>query len=196
MMKKTHIVTGVTLSSVVAGAVGVHITPIFILASAIGSIFPDVDHPSGAINQKVLLVHSWLFKVITYVAMAATLYFYGGKHIDHKVLLCMVPLLIVIGFSRHRSVTHSCICVIAMSGLLTIIKAKYGVDIIIPFCLGVIAHIFVDMFNPQGVELLWPYKKNIGFPITIETGGFGEKVLFYVFIMSTIIVLAKTLKIL
>lgn len=191
MMKKTHIVTGVTLSSVVAIAGGISITPIFILMAAIGSIFPDLDHPSGSLNQKILIVNNGIFKLITYLLLAGLMYFYGSNYIDSKLTILIVILLITIGFSRHRSITHSLFGVAFMIIFLYVLNRIYGINIVIPFSLGIVMHIFLDMFNPGGVELLWPCKENISFPITVETGGLGETVVCYIFLIITVLIWLK-----
>lgn len=186
MMKKTHMSVGVTLSSLAAAAVGVKINPMFIISSAIGSVVPDVDHPKGAINQKILLIHSGLFKCITYLCFAALIIIYGSKHLDPKIIYYSVPLFVAIAMSRHRGITHSLVGLIGAVAIMSFIKSKYGLNIIIPFSFGVSSHILLDMFNPEGVELLWPYKKHFRFPLTITTDGLGEKVLFYGFTVGVI----------
>jgi len=191
MMKKTHIITGVTLSSAAAAVGGISITPIFIIMAAIGSIFPDLDHPKGALNQKVLLINNGAFKLLTYLALAGLMYFYGPKYIDSKLIIFMVIILATIGFSRHRSVTHSLFGAVFMAVFLYVLNSLYGINIIIPFTLGIMTHILADMFNPEGVELLWPCKKNIGFPITVSTGGIGETAVCGIFIIITAVIWLK-----
>lgn len=186
MMKKTHMSVGVTVSSLVAAAIGIKVNPMFIISSAIGSIFPDVDHPNGAINQKILLVHSWLFKCVTYLCFAALIIIYGSKHLDPKIIYCSVPVFVAIAMSRHRGITHSLVGLVGAVAIMSFIKSKYGLNIIIPFSFGVSSHILLDMFNPEGVELLWPYKRHFRFPINISTNGFGEKILFYGFTLGVI----------
>lgn len=193
MMKKTHIITGVTLSSIVATIGGITITPIFIVIAAVGSIFSDLDHPKGALNQKVLLVNNGLFKTITYLTLAGLMYFYGGEYVDSKLIIFTVIMLVTIGFSRHRSITHSLLGAGFMSIFLYVLKTIYGINIVIPFVLGMASHILVDMFNPEGVELLWPYKKNISFPVTVTTGGIGEKVICYLFAIVILIFCYKNI---
>lgn len=191
MMKKTHIITGVTLSSAAAIASGISITPMFVVIAAIGSIFPDLDHPKGALNQKILLVNNGLFKLITYLLLAGLMYFYGSSYIDSKLIIFIVIMLTAIGFSRHRSVTHSLFGAGFMAAFLYGLNSLYSINLILPFTLGILTHIFADMFNPEGVELLWPCKRNIRFPITVSTGGLGEKIVCYTFVIITLLIWLK-----
>lgn len=189
MMKKTHIVVGVALSSIVAVKSGIQLTPIYLVTSAIGAIMPDADHPHGAINQKLLLVHNKWFKSLFYAAIALIVLFYGTKSMDYKLVLYIVPVFLALGFSRHRSVTHSFLGLIGAMILMKFIKTSYGVDLVIPFTIGYASHILIDMLNPQGVELLWPYDKNFKVPfISIDTGGIIEKISLYVFLIAFIYV--------
>lgn len=188
MMKKTHVTAGVTLSSIVGIMLGYPMTLKFLVVAAIGALFSDVDHPKGSINQKVLLVHNLIFKTITYLGFAAILYIYGPKYMDKTVIYYTIPIFIAIAFSRHRSITHSILGCIGMVVFLKLIKTKYQIDIIAPFVFGMVSHIVLDMFNPEGVELLWPNKKNYRFPITVRTGGDGEKVLVYMFAVIVILI--------
>ena len=71
---------------------------------------------------------------------------------------------------EHRTFTHSLIfCALAA--------------LISPYLfLGVLSHIIMDMCNPKGVQLFYPYGKNIKFPIInhlFNTGSKPEKVLRY-----------------
>lgn len=191
MMKKTHVITGVTLSSAVAIAGGISITPMFIIMAAIGSIFPDLDHPKGALNQKILLVNNGMFKLITYLLLAGLMYFYGSNYIDSKLIIFIVIIFTTIGFSRHRSVTHSLFGSGFIAVFLYVLNSLYGINIILPFTFGILTHILADMFNPEGVELLWPSKKNISFPITVSTGGIGETIVCYIFVVITLIIWLK-----
>jgi inner membrane protein len=186
MMKKTHVSVGVTLSSIIANLIGISITPMFIIATAIASILPDIDHPKGAINQKILLINNGMFKVITYVLFAALIMLYGPKYFDITVIYYTAPLFLVIAFSRHRGITHSLVGLAFVAMFSIFIKHKYGIDLVMAFVLGVGSHIFLDMFNPEGVELFWPCRKNYRFPVHFSTGGKIEAIVSYSFLIAVI----------
>lgn len=81
---------------------------------------------------------------------------------------------------RHRGVTHSLLFLIAISFL----SPYLGI--------GVLTHILLDIFNPKGVELLYPWKKNIKIPLISKlfpTNGIGEKLIFSALILTAVIIL-------
>ena len=79
---------------------------------------------------------------------------------------------------RHRGVTHS---------LLFLIASMF----ISPYlALGVMTHIVLDLLNPKGVELLYPWKKNIKVPIIskfITTNGIAEKIIFALLVAVSVL---------
>lgn len=193
MMKKTHVSVGVTLSTIIAAAVGVKLNILFLMAAAAGTIFPDIDHPNGSLNRKILLVRSNGAKVITYTMMAIIVAYYGPKYFDWHIVVYIIPIIIAVAISHHRGITHSITLLGVIATILYLIKVRYGINLIIPFTLGVATHIFLDMFNPQGCELFYPYKKNYRFPVTIATGGLLETILFIVFFMIFIYIFYKSI---
>ena len=184
MLGKTHIAVGTTLATVTAATVGVEITPTFLIAASIGSLFPDIDHPKGMLNQKILPVHDGIMKSTMYGAIAFSIIYLGKGKIDFLMIGLLVPLLIAIAISKHRGIMHSLLCLLWCGLILLLTNKLYGINITIPFELGVISHILLDMFNPQGVELLWPLNKKIKFPLYINTGGIIENTLMFIFSIS------------
>ncbi|MDD6489079.1 MAG: metal-dependent hydrolase [Clostridia bacterium] len=81
---------------------------------------------------------------------------------------------------RHRGVTHSLIF-LAVSMFISPYLA-----------LGVLTHIVLDLFNPKGVELFYPWKKNIKVPIIsrfIKTNGIIEKLIFALLIIAILLMI-------
>lgn len=81
---------------------------------------------------------------------------------------------------RHRGVTHSLIFLVVSM----IISPYLG--------LGVLTHIVLDLFNPKGVELFYPWKKNIKVPVIsrfITTNGIVEKLIFAALIVAAVLML-------
>lgn len=88
---------------------------------------------------------------------------------------------IVSKFFKHRGFTHS-----LLFALITAVISPY-------LCIGVLSHIIMDMFNPNGVELLFPFCRNLHIPLISKlfvTGSKGEKVfriLLYILIAFVVI---------
>lgn len=193
-MKRTHIVAGVTLTAVAATYLNIRINPTFMAAAAFGTIISDMDHPNGSINSEILIVHNNLFKIITYSLLSIALLFFGPKYFDPYIAFYLVPPLLVIAFSHHRGVTHSLIGLTGIFAVVYLINVRYGVDVIFPISVGMATHIFLDMFNPQGVEIFYPNRKNYRFPVTISTGHKPEKVLFYIFLVLLVYITFMNMK--
>lgn len=193
MLKKTHISVGMVIVGVLTHLFGITFGFLGLAAATIGTIFPDIDHPEGSINNSILIIKNNLFKLITYIFFTALILKFGPKYIDIKIVLGIAALFVAIGFSKHRGITHSIPGIIGMCILLNFIRIKYNIDILIPFVLGMITHIMLDMCNPKGCQLLYPYKKYYKFPvISITTGGNEEKILCSVFCVGVLIFFYKS----
>ncbi|MFB6362969.1 metal-dependent hydrolase [Paenibacillus elgii] len=74
---------------------------------------------------------------------------------------------------RHRTMTHSVLFLFAIATLLTPLPEL----LFWSFLLAYASHAFIDLFNYQGVELLWPIKFKFRLLpkfMAIETGSFKE----------------------
>lgn len=81
---------------------------------------------------------------------------------------------------RHRGITHSLIFLVVS----TLVSPYIG--------LGVLTHIVLDLLNPNGVELLYPWKKNIKVPVIsrfIKTNGIIENLIFAVLSVAIILMI-------
>lgn len=81
---------------------------------------------------------------------------------------------------RHRSATHSLLGI----GLFTALSSLlFKIDFAAPFVavLGYVSHPFIDGFNPQGCEYLYPLKTNFRLIprfLCVDTGGWVDRLLF------------------
>lgn len=81
---------------------------------------------------------------------------------------------------KHRSVTHSLLFLL----ISTILSPYLGI--------GVLTHILLDMLNPEGVRLFFPYKKKMKVPIIskfVKTGSGWETVIFALLVIGCIAIL-------
>lgn len=77
----------------------------------------------------------------------------------------VIPLLF-----KHRGPTHSLMFVAAIYLAVNhFLRYNWATCV----TLGWASHIVLDMFNPSGIELLWPWSKRIGVGL-IRTGGMLE----------------------
>ena len=120
-------------------------------------------HLGGGIVTALLLCSGDIVSSI-YVMFGSML-----PDIDHpgSIIGKNVPLLPKL--LKHRGMTHSILfCVI-----ISFINIWLGI--------GCSVHVLMDMMTRQGVELFYPIKKKIRFPLAkyIVTNGLFEKILFY-----------------
>ena len=70
-------------------------------------------------------------------------------------------------FLTHRGFTHSPLALLLFSAAVLYITKKLGYDYGIwagmGLSIGYASHILLDMFNPKGVPLLYPYKEKFSF---------------------------------
>lgn len=81
---------------------------------------------------------------------------------------------------RHRGPTHSLLFLV----IITLVSPYLGI--------GVLTHMVLDLFNPKGIELFYPCKKNIKVPLIskfIKTNGVVENVLFVGMIIAAVLLL-------
>jgi membrane-bound metal-dependent hydrolase YbcI (DUF457 family) len=88
--------------------------------------------------------------------------------------------LLLIDRVRHRSLFHSLIIIpLVMLGSAFLLPIHVTVPLV--FTLGYMSHPFIDGFNPQGCEFLYPSKKNYRFLprfLCVDTGGWVDHMLF------------------
>lgn len=87
---------------------------------------------------------------------------------------------------EHRTATHSILIVYVIS-LLTLPLPEV---IRWAFVLAYATHPFIDMFNPQGVQLLWPLKKRVRFLpqiIAVRTNSWAETIFLWILMLISFI---------
>ena len=102
-----------------------------------------------------------------------------------KIIVCFIlsALLCFYGYLKpHRSFLHSFLGV----GLLLLLCYISIGNIVIPFMIGIISHIILDLFNKKGLWLFYPMKKKYSLKLCVYNG----EVNYYLFnIFSVILIL-------
>ena len=112
--------------------------------------------------------------------------------IDHKgsTVSKQNPIIsfLVRMFFTHRGFTHSLLALLLFTGVVygvaAIIGSGIGYWIAIGFGMGYASHILMDSINPKGVPLFFPIKHKFSFG-KIVTGGWAEKMVFIICLVST-----------
>ena len=161
MKGETHCIIGMAVSTTLITADVVQPSAVLFAAAAAGSYLPDIDHGHGKINISLGLTK------LSYLALAAAVLYYRVS--SETILIALI--LLGIGFSRHRGVTHS---LLALVGLFCITNSL-PMAVQVGLLTGYAAHLASDFFTDQGIELLFPWGRNFRAPVTITTGKWGER---------------------
>ena len=160
MTARTHDLAAITAFSIVA--VYQSVRPISaatillaLLFNQVGGIFPDIDQPTAPFWRNLPIGR--LF----------------GKAFDRLL-------------GGHRFLTHSLIGLILTGWLLhmlNLLVPKMDAHIVWwAFMIGVISHLFMDLFTKEGIPLLLPIPIKFGIPplkaLRLTTGKLGEKAVF------------------
>ena len=142
----------------------------FVVASAIGGLFPDADTPYSTYGRRFMII-LWPFYLIRKAV---------------SMLGCLIKPLKNVGKALgHRGLFHSPLLWTVIFGLIFAIFKFFGVNDAIAYSIlfggytGIISHVLLDYIS-GGVPLLAPVKmKRYTPPIKFKTGGIFE-VLFNV----------------
>ena len=181
MMAKTHISIGFAAGFAAANVFGMQPGAEYILALAVGSMLPDIDHPGGKINRKILPRSKKIDKMAVYTIMAIAAGYMYVKNSNMLFALYAIPLFLMIAFSKHRGITHSLLGSGIFILLIHSISSEIGKSAFaIPFAIGYIMHIVSDMFTSAGVQLFYPAKKRIKFLLRFKTNSTFEKIVMHI----------------
>lgn len=82
-------------------------------------------------------------------------------------------------YLKHRGIMHSLMVPFLIYLFYWLIFKN---NTILPFIVGYLSHLFLDMFTPMGVPLFMPfYNKRMRFPLLIKTGSLQDYILGAVF---------------
>lgn len=120
----------------------------------------------GSTHVTAGLAAALLMPNLSIPAMAAVTLGSILPDIDHRDSLVGRHVPILPRLLKHRGITHSLLFAVLCYGLYP------------PLGAGVLLHLLLDVLNPAGVALLWPWKKRISTPVvTIASGGVLDGVL-------------------
>lgn len=178
MTGKTHIAIGMTIGLSLSFGQSLEHQLTLIVASTIGALAPDLDHPKGELNQKLLLVNNNFFRALFYLTFGSIfIYLYSQKSNILFMLLGMFSFTLAI--STHRSFTHSIVGLIILAAIIKLITIQYSLSSIhYSFTIGYASHLVSDFFTRKGIRLFYPIKVNVSSPLTFKNNGFGEKTVF------------------
>lgn len=178
MTGKTHMAIGIAAGLTISAGQPIESQLVLVLASALGSLIPDLDHPKAKLNQNLLHFKSKFYKTLFYLFLTAGfiyLYFITENHIFGLLSI----MTFFIGISSHRSFTHSIVGFLVAACIVKVATVKYNLPSIYSgFIIGYVSHLVADFFTVKGIKLFYPLKTNISSPIMIKTNSGLENVIF------------------
>ena len=181
MMGETHIAVGVAAAVALARPASVEELVIAVAGGALGSIVCDLDVRSSKARKDAARA-----RVAALVAVAAALAFdfASGGAVRGEVtfdlpiqLVAGVAVLASVGFasrvSPHRGFSHSLLAMLAFSvGWLLVLPAAA-----LPFVVGFLSHIALDMLNHRPVRVLFPLRRGFSLGLFRSKGAANRALL-------------------
>lgn len=92
--------------------------------------------------------------------------------IGRRLFFISIPINRLAG---HRGITHSLLPYALLLTALYFFTPTIWFYCGVLLCAGVLSHLFLDMLNPRGIPILYPYKKQFRI-LKIRTGGRMENI--------------------
>lgn len=164
MTWRTHVTFGLTFTVFGFTLLSLPFNPFGIILVALGSLFPDLDASESKIKNLKLS--------------------------KKKGLLSLVKPFEVLGFILHktfghRGALHSLIGLFSFSFAAFVVSGYFGEPLFfLYFSLGFLSHLVSDMLTKSGVEIFYPWKRNLRLlprAIAIRSNSFLDEALFVIF---------------
>lgn len=194
MQGKAHILFGLTTGAITALTIRYQDAPTIaclLIGTIAGSVYPDIDNAESTISNRCPLVSKPFYTFFEHR---------GFIHSLANVLILMVtywlceefiPILNT-NFILASFLLYAMYKILRPPGIL--LKVVYFIFLVsignfllesieyfvYGFFIGMIGHIFCDMFTKKGVKLFWPFGKYISFR-NVESGTIGEFVIVLAF---------------
>lgn len=160
MMGKTHYAIGMAATIAATQPKNIKECVIALSAGALGGVFADIDTIKNDYKHDALIG-----QLLAYGTVGIVLLFdYFAKlgilsSIMHENFITTIVgltmyliITIVGGISKHRTFTHSFLAVLLSSIAMTLIYMPFG----IPYMIGYLSHLGLDILNKKKVPLLFP----------------------------------------
>lgn len=194
MTGRTHVAIGIAAALTISYNQPVESQLVLVMSSVIGSLIPDLDHPKGKLNQKLLFVNNNLYRALFYLSISSV-FMYLYYSIGNEIFIILSLVSCLVGISSHRSFTHSIIGFLLTSSIIKVGISKFNLpSIYTGFVIGYIFHLVADSLTPKGIKLFYPVKATISFPITIKTNSKTEKTILLLLSIYCICLLVSYLR--
>lgn len=181
MEKKTHIAFAIAASSVLLNPIALKYKTINIVASSIGGLLPDIDVTTSETHKDVTIISVISFLFMLTIIGLDFYYNFGilkliSKNFNIFKFILGIGLFLLICshglHTPHRSFMHSIFASVLLSGTIYLIFKPA----VIPFFIGMISHIVIDLLNKIKVQVFYPLNYRIGFNL-VSSNGFVSKII-------------------
>ncbi|MBR2704707.1 MAG: metal-dependent hydrolase [Clostridia bacterium] len=196
MQCRTHIAFGVAVSTAMVHTGDIKTILITIAGATIGSAIPDLDSYNSELSQilnkitGIIVATITICLAITYILKIDIL----DKIVQYKnVTNILIGILLFLFISilgsntKHRTFMHSLLCVGIYYLILSIFLSQ---SFAVPFTVGMLSHILLDLLNHIGVGLFCPFTEKRFCLDLCASNGVVNKVLFYVSVVFICIIRA------
>ena len=186
MQCRTHIAFGIAVNLAIAHTGDIKTLLVTIAGAAVGSSISDLDSSNSESSQ---ILNKITFVIVAIVALFFIInYLFGLKIIDKIVehgnltniligTLLFLFVSILGSYTKHRTFMHSFTCVAIYYVVLSSFLSQ---TFVIPFSIGMISHIVLDLLNHIGVGIFCPLTEK-RFCIDIcDSNGVVNSLLFYI----------------
>ncbi|MBE5911737.1 metal-dependent hydrolase [Pseudobutyrivibrio sp.] len=161
MLSMTHIAVGLASTiAVLSPQTPTELRPV-VIGGAVGSIICDIDCKYGKSKDAVLgrAVAGVISAVALYIDIQnqGKIFFYA-RETSIALMFLGLAMIFVTGYfareSEHRFFSHSLLAFVLYSvGLYLMCR-----PLVLPFIIGFVSHLLLDLLNYRPVHLLFPYK--------------------------------------
>ena len=144
-------------------------------AATVGGTISDID-VSDKDHKGYIVSYSIIIAISIFLLVLSELIFHIGINdwiIENssytKIIICFILSLLLCYFgylNPHRSFLHSFLGI----GLLILLCYISLGSVVIPFTIGIISHIILDLFNKKGLWLFYPLKKKYSLKLCVYNG--------------------------
>lgn len=184
MEVKTHVAAANAISLIVFSPPNIKSLAVIVAGASLGGAICDLDVINSETHKFVDFLVLLVGLILIGIFVLNNYYNFGViNYIKSNIPIYeQIPLMLLfLGISfygmhqPHRSFTHSIIGVISLSSIIYFLNYK----IFIPFAIGMVSHICLDILNHRKVRLFYPSKDGFSLKLCYSNGYFN-KVLFII----------------
>lgn len=194
MLGKTHAAAGVATALLFSNPTGIAGVGLIAAFGCIGALLPDVDSKNSIANKKldsvikVTTLASIVVAVLLFIMHGRNMEVASANKINSLALVKVIAFisLLCISFigskTPHRSFTHS----LEFTALTTLCVYFIYSSAALPFAIGILSHLALDLLNKKKLSLVWCLRIRAGFGL-VPANGQTNSFCYYLFVLASIV---------